>query len=1215
MKRLKICAVLVILLVFVALGAEAGKKRRRHRRCKYNKSGSKWSACDTTLHVKTKIAHLKRGKSSCPSMRTFTKPCNVGLILFNGCEYRQVSDWSECDTEMKTKTRTLELVSGDTRQCDNNRVESRECLENADSDDSQTNEGSKRERKGKGGRKKKMRKRKEKRRRKKARRRQKIRLKSTSDCIYEGGVWSECDPNTGLQTTVQKLNANSAPSQCEQTVAINRRCDSSSTLIMVQNAVSEQRRHDGENATRAKIPKRKKIGKKDKKRNKKKKDHREISEKPPRPAEIHVVPYTTFVMVTWTPPQPDPFGNEVPVTGYQIGYGRGFPDVDAVEVNASEFSYKIENLEPGREYVISVRAQNHMGAGQALYETVITRIPDGDEFKPIFPPVGLRAIVQSAHAINVTWMDMAMKQETAQTEEREYFLRYRQLNHMSSPATPHNRFQTLRTKYSYLVVDTLLPFTKYEFAVLASNTKQNSTWSMMVWNITREAVPSTPPEDLNVIIHPGSPGQVTLNWQPPTQANGIVTGYEVSYSTAAVDGQPLVGVMETKGNKLSVTLTSLVPGVTYDLSVKARNSRGLGPPFTIKDYKLPGDPSPVPASLAALPTAGNPTAVTLVWDLPGTANTNILGFVILYTSEMNIEHVHWEVESKIGKDLKTAVIENLEPGKEYFFKIQAHTSVGFGPESNTVAFQILHDEEEDVSTIEAPKKLQVIVLSSTSAVLSWQDPHLAKVFEDTSSPSPRYTVRYRSLDPEPSQFKLVSQPFTSLYLVDLQPLTRYEFSVRVHRGKEMSDWSVPVENTTFAADFSQHPLKAEVRGQRQSPGVVVLSWQPHSDSKIKEYIVMYSSDPSKPHKNWIQKAAVNQDVRQQLFYNLTPETTYYFFIQAMTDLGFGPRSKVVSYTTPKGDKSHHPASTVEKLRATVVSATSVVLSWHDRERHKLRDKDYDRALSGARYSVRYRAVADKSASYTYTNSTFTNLFIGSLRPATKYEFSVSAMHGGQMSSWSVAVTNTTTETAPDSAPSNLTALMDHGDPTTALLSWQPPPFPNGEITGYHLFYTTDIRRSLEEAESISVSGSVFSYPVSQLRPRTNYFFRVGAENKEGFGPLSEPIAYKTPRVRGSPPEDVTVVPSTDNPYDAIVSWQPPSSNSRKIKHYAISHQTEDGKSREVTTVPGSTLTTRISPLQSSTVYHFTVQAHYRRGAGPHSDVALYSIPKELISTQ
>ena len=60
--------------------------------------------------------------------------------------------------------------------------------------------------------------------------------------------------------------------------------------------------------------------------------------------ELYVVPYSTFVMVSWQPPQQDEFGSPVPVDGYQIGYGRDFPDVNTVQVNASEVTYKITGL-------------------------------------------------------------------------------------------------------------------------------------------------------------------------------------------------------------------------------------------------------------------------------------------------------------------------------------------------------------------------------------------------------------------------------------------------------------------------------------------------------------------------------------------------------------------------------------------------------------------------------------------------------------------------------------------------------------------------------------------------------------------------------------------------------------------------------------------------------------------------------------------------------
>ena len=65
-------------------------------------------------------------------------------------------------------------------------------------------------------------------------------------------------------------------------------------------------------------------------------------------------------------------------------------------------------------------------------------------------------------------------------------------------------------------------------------------------------------------------------------------GYEVTYSADSGNVQPPVGVIETKGPTPGVTLTSLVTGVTYNLTVKARNSVGVGPPATIENYKLAG---------------------------------------------------------------------------------------------------------------------------------------------------------------------------------------------------------------------------------------------------------------------------------------------------------------------------------------------------------------------------------------------------------------------------------------------------------------------------------------------------------------------------------------------------------------------------------------------------------------------------------------------------
>lgn len=47
---------------------------------------------------------------------------------------------------------------------------------------------------------------------------------------------------------------------------------------------------------------------------------------------------------------------------------------------------------------------------------------------------------------------------------------------------------------------------------------------MVVLNTTYEAAPSSPPRDLNIESIEGNPTSVMLQWQPPKQPNGPITG-------------------------------------------------------------------------------------------------------------------------------------------------------------------------------------------------------------------------------------------------------------------------------------------------------------------------------------------------------------------------------------------------------------------------------------------------------------------------------------------------------------------------------------------------------------------------------------------------------------------------------------------------------------------------------------------------------------------
>ena len=75
---------------------------------------------------------------------------------------------------------------------------------------------------------------------------------------------------------------------------------------------------------------------------------------------------------------------------------------------------------------------------------------------------------------------------------------------------------------------------------------------------------------------------VTLEWNPPKNSNGVITGYSIHYD--GVDIDPFGGVSD----RMTATIEGLSPDTVYVLKMKAYTRVGPGPPvsFTVKTHKL-----------------------------------------------------------------------------------------------------------------------------------------------------------------------------------------------------------------------------------------------------------------------------------------------------------------------------------------------------------------------------------------------------------------------------------------------------------------------------------------------------------------------------------------------------------------------------------------------------------------------------------------------------
>jgi hypothetical protein len=66
-----------------------------------------------------------------------------------------------------------------------------------------------------------------------------------------------------------------------------------------------------------------------------------------------------------------------------------------------------------------------------------------------------------------------------------------------------------------------------------------------------------------------------------------------------------------------------------------------------------------------------------------------LGYVILYTDNKTKSDREWLPQVTKG-DKHSAVLRDLKPFTEYYFKVQARNSKGYGPFSNVVIFTTGH---------------------------------------------------------------------------------------------------------------------------------------------------------------------------------------------------------------------------------------------------------------------------------------------------------------------------------------------------------------------------------------------------------------------------------------------------------------------------------------------------------------------------------------------
>lgn len=328
----------------------------------------------------------------------------------------------------------------------------------------------------------------------------------------------------------------------------------------------------------------------------------------------------------------------------------------------------------------------------------------------------------------------------------------------------------------------------------------------------------------------------------------------------------------------------------------------------------------VPASLRAKATASN---IIVSWSPPKNRRTAVRGYTIGWG--VGVPDVYSKV---LEPRARTHTITDLKPQVEYVISLRAYNNMGDGQPAYDTVRTLASDSAGEIFP---PVGLKATSLSGSSVVLVWTDSSTAKSVSDNRHYVIRYTSNFRSPTPK---YKYANSTRTTLLIDGLKPATQYEFAVKVARGKTESTWSMAAINSTLDASPTSPPRDLTIVADEESASAVRLQWQPPKtpNGQITGYMILYTTDDSLPDREWSVHPLIG-DKMNTLITDMSPDTLYFFKIQAKNEKGSGPVSSAVSFrtlalpSTPnllrKGNASS--SSSMDSLYVTGISVASLII--------------------------------------------------------------------------------------------------------------------------------------------------------------------------------------------------------------------------------------------------------------------------------------------------
>uniref|UniRef100_A0A4W6GBF8 Receptor-type tyrosine-protein phosphatase delta n=1 Tax=Lates calcarifer TaxID=8187 RepID=A0A4W6GBF8_LATCA len=273
------------------------------------------------------------------------------------------------------------------------------------------------------------------------------------------------------------------------------------------------------------------------------------------------------------------------------------------------------------------------------------------------------------------------------------------------------------------------------------------------------------------------------------------------------------------------------------------------------------------------------------------------------------------------------------------------------------------------------------------------------------------------------------------------------------------------------------------------------------------------------------------------------------------------------------------------------TATSITLTW-----------DSGNPEPVSYYIIQHRAKGSEDPYKEIDGIATTRYSVGGLSPYSHYDFRVAAVNTIGQGPSSDVVEARTAEQAPSSPPRQVRGRML--STTTAIIHWDEPEEPNGQVVGYRVYYTSDnMLPMVRSANFITIQG---------LTPNKTYYIRVLAFTSVGDGPLSQDlqIIAKT----GVPSQPSEFKGEAKSETSILLSWVAPPQGGpdNQITGYELVYRRADD-TEEVRMVFEPTTSYLLKNLKPFSTYTFQLAARSKHGIGAYTNEVSIDTPQTLPS--